>query len=65
MYKGVKNCICPHVSKNVTAWLLLGGVLQVALINVSIYSSVFLTLYNETMFLLLVYIVNKRKHLMT
>uniref|UniRef100_A0A2I2Y5H4 Uncharacterized protein n=2 Tax=Gorilla gorilla gorilla TaxID=9595 RepID=A0A2I2Y5H4_GORGO len=28
MHKGVKKCVCTPVSKNSTAWLLLGGILQ-------------------------------------
>nr|XP_009239307.3 uncharacterized protein LOC100456824 isoform X1 [Pongo abelii] len=43
MHKGVKKCVCTPVSKNSTAWLLLGGILQVALMRV-ICSSGFLTL---------------------
>ncbi|XP_014996217.2 uncharacterized protein CARINH isoform X1 [Macaca mulatta] len=43
MHKGVKKCVCTPVSKNSTAWLLLGGILQVTLIRV-ICSSVLLTL---------------------
>ncbi|XP_030674375.1 uncharacterized protein LOC105739397 isoform X1 [Nomascus leucogenys] len=47
MHKGVKKCVCTPDSKNSIAWLLLGGILQVALIRV-ICSSVFLTLCTIT-----------------
>jgi hypothetical protein len=45
MHKRVTKCVFIGASKNLTTWSLLGGVLQVALINVFVSSSVFLLLY--------------------